>query len=167
MLDVLHQDYIRTAYAKGLTTRAVVLRHAMKGAMLPVVSFLGPAVAGILTGSVVIEYVFAIPGLGFQFVQSATAARLHRGNGPGDGLHAPALHDEHPGRHRLHGAGSASEIELMTSVPHPTNSAAELNDYAALLKEAEQIRGVSLARDAWRRLRAQSSGDDLARCFWR
>jgi oligopeptide transport system permease protein len=72
MLDVLHQDYIRTAYAKGLMTRAVVLRHAMKGAMLPVVSFLGPAVAGILTGSVVIEYVFAIPGLGYQFVQSAT-----------------------------------------------------------------------------------------------
>src|SRR5215471_5116912 len=72
MLDVLHQDYIRTAYAKGLTTRTVVLRHAFKGAMLPVVSFLGPAVAGILTGSVVIEYVFAIPGLGYQFVQSAT-----------------------------------------------------------------------------------------------
>jgi oligopeptide transport system permease protein len=72
MLDVLHQDYIRTAYAKGLMTRAVVLRHAMKGAMLPVVSFLGPAVAGILTGSVVIEYVFAIPGLGYHFVQSAT-----------------------------------------------------------------------------------------------
>jgi oligopeptide transport system permease protein len=71
MLDVLHQDYIRTAYAKGLTTRSVVLRHAMKGAMLPVVSFLGPAIAGILTGSVVIEYVFAIPGLGYQFVQSA------------------------------------------------------------------------------------------------
>jgi oligopeptide transport system permease protein len=72
MLDVLHQDYIRTAYAKGLTTRTVVLRHAIKGAMLPVVSFLGPAVAGILTGSVVIEYIFAIPGLGYQFVQSAT-----------------------------------------------------------------------------------------------
>lgn len=72
MLDVLHQDYIRTAYAKGLMTRTVVLRHALKGAMLPVVSFLGPAVAGILTGSVVIEYVFAIPGLGYQFVQSAT-----------------------------------------------------------------------------------------------
>ncbi len=72
MLDVLNQDYIRTAYAKGLTTRAVVLRHAMKGAMLPVISFLGPAVAGILTGSVVIEFVFAIPGLGYQFVQSAT-----------------------------------------------------------------------------------------------
>ncbi len=72
MLDVLHQDYIRTAYAKGLATRAIVLRHAMKGAMLPVVSFLGPAIAGILTGSVIIEYVFAIPGLGYHFVQSAT-----------------------------------------------------------------------------------------------
>jgi len=71
MLDVLHQDYIRTAYAKGLSTRLVVLRHAMKGAMLPLVSFLGPAIAGILTGSVVIEFVFAIPGLGHQFVQSA------------------------------------------------------------------------------------------------
>lgn len=71
MLDVLHQDYIRTAYAKGLSTRLVVLRHALKGAMLPLVSFLGPAIAGILTGSVVIEFVFAIPGLGYQFVQSA------------------------------------------------------------------------------------------------
>lgn len=72
LLDVLHQDYIRTAYAKGLGTPAVVLKHALKMAMLPVVSFLGPAVAGILTGSVVIEYVFAIPGLGYHFVQSAT-----------------------------------------------------------------------------------------------
>ena len=57
---------------KVLPLARVVLRHALKGAMLPVVSFLGPAVAGILTGSVVIEYVFAIPGLGYQFVQSAT-----------------------------------------------------------------------------------------------
>jgi oligopeptide transport system permease protein len=71
MLEVLNQDYIRTAYAKGLTTPAVVLRHAMKGAMLPVVSFLGPAIAGILTGSLVIEQIFFIPGLGVHFVQSA------------------------------------------------------------------------------------------------
>jgi ABC-type dipeptide/oligopeptide/nickel transport system permease component len=71
MLEVLSQDYIRTAYAKGLTTRGVVLRHAMKGAMLPVVSFLGPAIAGILTGSLVIEQIFFIPGLGVHFVQSA------------------------------------------------------------------------------------------------
>jgi ABC-type dipeptide/oligopeptide/nickel transport system permease component len=71
MLDVMGQDYIRTAYAKGLMTRAVVLRHALKGAILPVVSYLGPAVSGILTGSIVIETIFAIPGLGYHFVQSA------------------------------------------------------------------------------------------------
>jgi len=71
MLDVLSQDYIRTARAKGLSQSAVVLRHALPGAMLPVVSFLGPAAAGILTGSVVIEKIFAIPGLGWHFVQAA------------------------------------------------------------------------------------------------
>ena len=72
LLDVLGQDYIRTAYAKGLATRTVIIRHAMKGAMLPVVSFLGPAIAGILTGSLVVEQIFAIPGLGVHFVQAAT-----------------------------------------------------------------------------------------------
>ncbi|MBX7168154.1 MAG: ABC transporter permease [Pirellulales bacterium] len=72
MLDVLNQDYIRTAYAKGLLPRTVIFRHALKGALLPVVSFLGPAIAGILTGSLVVEQIFAIPGLGIHFVQSAT-----------------------------------------------------------------------------------------------
>jgi oligopeptide transport system permease protein len=71
MLEVLSQDYIRTAYAKGLTSTDVVLRHAVKGALLPVVSFLGPATAGILTGSLIEESIFAIPGLGIHFVQSA------------------------------------------------------------------------------------------------
>jgi oligopeptide transport system permease protein len=71
MLDALSQDYVRTARAKGLSQLAVALRHALPGAMLPVVSFLGPAVAGILTGSVVIERIFAIPGLGWHFVQAA------------------------------------------------------------------------------------------------
>jgi oligopeptide transport system permease protein len=71
MLDALSQDYVRTARAKGLSHVAVALRHALPGAMLPVVSFLGPAVAGILTGSVVIERIFAIPGLGWHFVQAA------------------------------------------------------------------------------------------------
>lgn len=71
MLDVLGQDYIRTAFAKGLPTRYVVLRHALRGAMLPVVSFLGPATAGILTGSIVVERIFAIPGLGSHFVEGA------------------------------------------------------------------------------------------------
>jgi len=71
MLDVLNQDYIRTAYAKGLSSQQVILRHALKGAMLPVASFLGPAVAGILTGSLVVEQIFYIPGLGVHFVQAA------------------------------------------------------------------------------------------------
>jgi len=72
MLEVLSQDYIRTAYAKGLSTPSVLRRHALKGAMLPVVSFLGPAVAGILTGSLVVEKIFAIPGLGVHLVNAAT-----------------------------------------------------------------------------------------------
>jgi oligopeptide transport system permease protein len=71
MLDVLGQDYIRTAYAKGLTTPAVILRHAMKGAVLPLVSYLGPTIVDILTGSTIIEQIFGIPGLGYHFVQSA------------------------------------------------------------------------------------------------
>jgi ABC-type dipeptide/oligopeptide/nickel transport system permease component len=71
MLEVLSQDYIRTAYAKGLPRRTVIVRHALKGAVLPVVSYLGPAIAGILTGSLVVEQIFAIPGLGTHFVQSA------------------------------------------------------------------------------------------------
>jgi oligopeptide transport system permease protein len=71
MLDALSQDFVRTARAKGLSELKVALRHALPTALLPVVSFLGPAVAGILTGSVVVERIFAIPGLGWHFVQSA------------------------------------------------------------------------------------------------
>ncbi len=73
MLDVLSQDHIRTARAKGVGPVRVVVVHALRGAMLPVVSFLGPAVAGILTGSLVVEQVFAIPGMGSHFVQAAIA----------------------------------------------------------------------------------------------
>ncbi len=71
MRDVLSQDFIRTARAKGLSEMRIVLRHALKGGLLPVVSFLGPALAGILTGSFVIESVFQIPGLGYDFVTAA------------------------------------------------------------------------------------------------
>jgi oligopeptide transport system permease protein len=71
MLDALSQDFVRTARAKGLSQFAVALRHALPTALLPVISFLGPAVAGILTGSVVVERIFAIPGLGWHFVQAA------------------------------------------------------------------------------------------------
>jgi oligopeptide transport system permease protein len=70
-LEVLNQDYIRTARAKGATESRIIFRHALRGGLLPVVSFLGPAVAGILTGSFVIETIFQIPGLGREFVNSA------------------------------------------------------------------------------------------------
>ena len=71
ILEVLRSDYVRTAYAKGLSYPVVLFKHALKGAMLPVISYLGPAFAGIITGSVVIERIFLVPGLGTFFVQSA------------------------------------------------------------------------------------------------
>jgi oligopeptide transport system permease protein len=71
MLEVINQDYVRTARAKGLAETTVVIRHALKGGILPVVSYLGPAVAGILTGSLVVEKIFVIPGIGREFVESA------------------------------------------------------------------------------------------------
>lgn len=71
MLEVLSQDFIRTARAKGLSEARVVLRHALRGGIQPVVSFLGPAAAGLLSGSFVVETIFQIPGLGRYFVQGA------------------------------------------------------------------------------------------------
>jgi len=71
MLEVIGQDFIRTARAKGLREAVVVLRHALPGAILPVVTYLGPASAAILTGSVVVETIFSIPGIGRYFVASA------------------------------------------------------------------------------------------------
>ena len=71
MIEVLRSNAIRTARAKGLPEHIVILRHALKPALLPVISFLGPATAAILTGSVVIEQIFGIPGLGRYFVQGA------------------------------------------------------------------------------------------------
>lgn len=71
MLEVLNQDYIRTARAKGASETRIVLRHALRPGLLPVVTFLGPAIAGIISGSFVIETIFQIPGLGREFVNSA------------------------------------------------------------------------------------------------
>ena len=71
MIETLHANFVRTARAKGLRERIVVLRHALKGALLPVVSYLGPATAQLVTGSVVIETIFGIPGIGRYFVQGA------------------------------------------------------------------------------------------------
>lgn len=72
MLEVLQQDYIRTAYSKGLSERAVVYIHALKNAVIPVITYLAPLTAGILTGSFVVEQVFGVPGLGTFFVTSIT-----------------------------------------------------------------------------------------------
>jgi len=71
MIDVLRAPFIRTARAKGLSERAVIIRHALKPALLPVVSYLGPTAAAILTGSVVVEQIFGLPGIGRYFVQGA------------------------------------------------------------------------------------------------
>jgi oligopeptide transport system permease protein len=81
-LEIVSQDFIRTARAKGLPERVVILRHALKGALLPVVSYLGPALAFIVTGSLVVETIFQVPGLGRMFVQSA----LNRDYGLTQGL---------------------------------------------------------------------------------
>jgi oligopeptide transport system permease protein len=71
MLEILNQDFIRTARAKGLSEKMVVIKHAMQGGLIPVVSFLGPAVAGLLAGSFVVETIFQIPGLGRFYVEAA------------------------------------------------------------------------------------------------
>ncbi|MGL6295086.1 MAG: oligopeptide ABC transporter permease OppB, partial [Plesiomonas sp.] len=71
MIEVLHSNFIRTARAKGLPMRHIVLRHALKPAMLPVISYLGPAFVGIITGSIVIETIFGLPGIGQLFVNGA------------------------------------------------------------------------------------------------
>lgn len=70
MLDVLGQDYIKTARAKGLSQPAIIWKHALRNAITPVVTVLGPIAAGVLTGAFVVENIFAIPGLGRYFVQS-------------------------------------------------------------------------------------------------
>lgn len=73
MLDVLGQDYIKTAKAKGLSQRDIIWKHALRNAIMPVVTVLGPITAAVLTGGFVVESVFAIPGLGRYFVQSIQA----------------------------------------------------------------------------------------------
>jgi oligopeptide transport system permease protein len=72
MLDVLSQDYIRTARAKGAPPTRIVIRHALRGGLIPAVAFIGPAFAGMISGSFVIETIFQIPGMGQHFVNAAT-----------------------------------------------------------------------------------------------
>ncbi len=71
IIEVLRSDYVRTARAKGLKESVVIRKHVLKGAMLPIVTYLGPAFSGIITGSVVVESIFVIPGIGRIFIQSA------------------------------------------------------------------------------------------------
>ena len=71
MIEVLGANFIRTARAKGLREHIVVVRHALRGALLPVVSYLGPATAQLISGSLVIEQIFGIPGIGRYFIQGA------------------------------------------------------------------------------------------------
>jgi oligopeptide transport system permease protein len=71
MIEVIRSNYIRTARAKGLSAPAVIVKHALRSAILPLVSYLGPASAALLTGSIVIEQVFSLPGIGRQFVNAA------------------------------------------------------------------------------------------------
>ena len=72
MLDVLGQDYIRTAKAKGVSERNVILKHALKNSLIPVITYFGPELAYIVTGSLVVEQIFAVPGIGRYFVSSIT-----------------------------------------------------------------------------------------------
>lgn len=71
MIEVLESEFIRTARAQGLQTGAILVHHALKPALLPLLSYLGPAIVGIVTGAIVIEQIFSIPGLGYLFVQGA------------------------------------------------------------------------------------------------
>ena len=72
MLDVLGQDYIRTARAKGVPKRRIIFGHALKNSLIPVITYFGPMLASIVTGSMVVEQIFAVPGIGRQFVSSIT-----------------------------------------------------------------------------------------------
>lgn len=72
LLDVVRQDYIRTARAKGVPENVVIYKHALRNSLIPVVTYLGPVVSGVFTGSFVIEKIFSIPGIGRQFVESIT-----------------------------------------------------------------------------------------------
>ena len=72
LIEVLKSDYIRTAKAKGLSKKTVILKHGLRNSLIPVVTYLGPLIAGVLTGSFVVESVFAIPGLGGEFVSTVT-----------------------------------------------------------------------------------------------
>ena len=153
MIEVLGTNYIRTARSKGLGTRLILLRHALKPALLPVVSYLGPGLSYLLTGSLVVEQVFALPGIGKYFITAA----LNRDYGLVLGttilyvfiILALNLDRRHP----LRLARSQGEVPLMAGI---TGKDAVLTGYAgALAREAPK--GRSLTQDALRRLFANKA----------
>ena len=73
MIEVLHQDFVRTARAKGLRESTILVRHCLRGGLIPVVAFLGPAFAGIVSGSIIVESIFMIPGMGQQLIKAVGA----------------------------------------------------------------------------------------------
>ena len=72
LLDVMGQDYMRTARAKGVSSVKILFKHALRNAILPVITYVGPMLAGLMTGSFVVEKIFSIPGLGRDFVSAIT-----------------------------------------------------------------------------------------------
>ena len=97
MIEVLNSPFIRTARAKGLPMSRIILRHALRPAMLPIVSFLGPAFVGIITGSIVIKNVFGIPGVGQLFVNGALNRDIRHDFGFDDfGRHYDHFVQRHP-----------------------------------------------------------------------
>jgi oligopeptide transport system permease protein len=73
MIEVLHQDFVRTARAKGLRESTILAKHCLRGGLIPVVAFLGPAFAGIVSGSIIVESIFMIPGMGQQLIKAVGA----------------------------------------------------------------------------------------------
>jgi oligopeptide transport system permease protein len=73
MLEVMRQDFVRTARAKGLKYRMVVLGHIVRNGMIPLITVLGPTLAGLITGTIIIERVFGVPGMGYLFITSITS----------------------------------------------------------------------------------------------
>ena len=110
MLDVLGPDYVRTARAKGLAANKVIYKHALKNALSPVITYAGPMMAYILTGSMVVENIFSVPGLGRLFTQQHADHRLHDDYGR-DHLSGGDDHpDEFPQRYPLQGHGSQIDL---------------------------------------------------------
>ena len=161
MLEVLSQDYIRTAHAKGLKERTVVMRHALRNAWLPVITVVGLQVGRLLSGAILTETVFSWPGIGRWLVDAIFTPRLP--NRPGrHPLHRHHLCCRQPDRGRLvRGRGPADQVRLGLGLPTercPVTGAATItpgSDTGSVLSRPPR----SLWRDAWRRL----SSNHLAR----